>query len=101
MSPALFDTYINTLASDIVSTGIGAMYGNDTIGALLYADDVVLLADSSEYLQKLLTTLDSWCNKWRMSLSSTKTSVLIFRNSKVEQPASMCLHSSRLILTNI
>ena len=46
--------YINDLVEEIKASGIGVHYENDVIGILLYADDVVLLAESENDLQTLL-----------------------------------------------
>jgi hypothetical protein len=64
LSPILFNLYINTLGTAVRDSGIGAEYGGNTTGILLYADDVVLLADSETDLQNLLDILASWCDKW-------------------------------------
>ena len=64
LSPMLFDLFINSLAEEINAIGVGATYGENKIGVLLYADDVILMADSAEDLQILLNTLHSWCYIW-------------------------------------
>ena len=47
---------------------------------LLYADDVVLLAESESDLQIMLDVLSNWCKKWRLDINDTKTQVIHFRN---------------------
>ena len=47
ISPTLFAIYINDLAEEIKDSGIGVKIDDDLIvSCLLYADDIVLLADS-------------------------------------------------------
>ena len=46
LSPTLFGYLINSLASHIKSLGRGIKLGNDVISILLYADDMVLIADN-------------------------------------------------------
>ena len=69
ISPSLFAIYINTLADELRDLGIGARMGVNVIPFLFYADDLVLMADSRDDLQKLLDALSDWCNHWRVSLN--------------------------------
>ena len=46
------------------------------ISILLYADDIVLLANSPEDLQSLLDLTFKWCEKWRLSVNGEKTEIM-------------------------
>lgn len=46
----------------------------------MYADDIALIAPDAESLQRMLTKLHDWCNKWRLSVNSEKTKVIHFRS---------------------
>ena len=52
------------------------------IAHLLYADDPVLLATTAEGLQSQLHNLYSYCQKWHLIVSMTKTNVMIFNAKK-------------------
>ena len=55
LSPTLFALFINDLAEEIKSSGVGLELDSDTfINILLYADDIVLLAKNEEDVQFLL-----------------------------------------------
>ena len=45
----------------------------------MYADDLVLLAQSENELQLLLNTLHKWCKTWQLEVNSTKSAVIHFR----------------------
>ena len=47
------------------------------VASLWYADDIVLIGDSAEELQGLLDALGVECGKWRLSLNTSKTRVMI------------------------
>ena len=49
---------------------------------LLYADDLVLLADSEADLQNLLFLVEKWCKKWRLDVNLSKTNILHVRNNR-------------------
>ena len=46
---------------------------------LLYADDIVLFAESAESLHNSLNILEGYCDRWKLTVNSTKTKVIIFR----------------------
>ena len=52
------------------------------ICALLYADDLVLVADSWENLQVLLLGLESFCKKSKMNVNLKKTNIVNFSTKK-------------------
>ena len=56
-SPTYFAILLNSLAKDIKSSGIGVKISTICITILLYADDIALLAEGEEDLQKLLNIL--------------------------------------------
>ena len=82
LSPFIFNLYISNLANEIEKSNIG-MYINDIyIGILLYADDLVLIADSIEELQKMANIIESWCNKNRLIINIKKTKTIYFNYNK-------------------
>ncbi len=50
ISQTLFNLYINGLVRVIKESGIGINVGGEIIALLLYADDIVLLAESQQEL---------------------------------------------------
>ena len=46
---------------------------------LLYADDLVLLAENAEDLQVLLRSLQEWCQIWDVTVNPTKSAIIHFR----------------------
>ena len=47
---------------------------------LVYADDVVLLAENEADLQQLLQELHNWCETNRLTINANKSKVMHFRN---------------------
>ena len=77
----LFD---NDLTRHIKDVGSGISFGDTSLSILLYADDIVLIADKELKLQYLLTRLDQWCKQWGLVISATKSKVIHFRTKSVE-----------------
>ncbi len=79
MSPLLFNLYINDLALKITALGKGVRVGDKRIAILLYADDIVLIADSEQDLQSMLDLLDNWSNLMTCVLTVVKSNIVHFR----------------------
>ena len=79
MSPTLFSLFINDLARQLKSEGPVLQVGNTKINILLYADDMVLLAENEENLQYLLGIMSDLCYKWRLKVNKNKTKIIHFR----------------------
>ena len=69
LSPLLFSIFINDLAKYINSIKCGVKAGIDEVSILLYADDIVLLAETQKNLQKMLDCLNQWCDSWKIYIN--------------------------------
>uniref|UniRef100_A0A3Q3GB82 Reverse transcriptase domain-containing protein n=1 Tax=Labrus bergylta TaxID=56723 RepID=A0A3Q3GB82_9LABR len=83
---------------DVLSPILFSIYINDLIvGILLYADDVVLLAEREDDLQIMLNIVAEWCLKWRLVANEDKIQVVHFRQkSLVRCPVSFNLGTTVL-----
>ena len=88
LSPTLFDIFINDLldgAKDLgLSVPTGESFGTYSLPGLLFADDLVLLADSMKNLQKLLNLATNWANKWGMRFGLDKCAILCFGGDRAD-----------------
>ena len=78
LSPMLFNLCINDLALKIDAVGKG-MELEDTIFVLflLYADDIVHIAESGVDLQAMLDTLGAWCKNNLILINVAKSAIII------------------------
>jgi len=51
------------LVAEVNDIDLGIKVGVRKLSLILYADDIVLMADSEEKLHSILDTVDSWCKK--------------------------------------
>ena len=86
LSPLLFNLYINDLVNDISSLGLGVDIGGKNVSILLYADDVVILAENEQNLQALLDILKNWCDQNKMTVNLEKSKAVQFRNQSTVRP---------------
>ena len=66
--------------NDINELNCGIDVGDTRISSFLYADDIVLLTENAEDMQRMLNVLHVWCGKWRLVVNESKTKVVHFRN---------------------
>ena len=80
MSPILFSFFINGLAREIKENTRGVRVGDTQVRLLMYADDIVLLAETKRDLQKMLNTVTSYSKKWRFRVNPKKgkSEVMLF-----------------------
>ena len=83
LSPTLFMIFLNDLAVSVNNEQIGVNFYEVIISILLYADDILLMAETAENLQKLLDVVFSWCEKWRLSINEKKTQIMHVRKPNV------------------
>ena len=58
--------------------------GNRLIPALLYADDMVLLAEDEKGMGESLKVLQEWCVDWSLRVNGSKCGVIHFRRKGEE-----------------
>ena len=96
LSPLLFIIYMNWIDKHS-RTDECITIGSCKISRLLFADDLVLLADTESGLQRALSGFEAACNIAGMKISTTKTEILhLSRN-----PNQCSLHSSGVPLKQV
>ena len=83
LSPFLFAMYVNDLENSLNFQGAGITISHVKMLLLLYADDVVIFAETAEYLQMEIDKLHTYCNKWRLKVNASKSQVLVFKKGRV------------------
>ena len=82
LSPTLFGIFVNDLVQDINQLNIGIQAGDINLSILLYADDIVLMAENESDLQTMLDCVYQWCKQWRLVVNEDKTKIMHFRNDR-------------------
>ena len=81
LSPNLFNLYINDLPAYFRDRGTYQIpLIEHEVSMLLYADDLVLLADSAIELQRQLNLLLEYCKTWDLKVNEGKSKTMVFRN---------------------
>ena len=95
LSPALFNIFIDELARRINAAepeDAGIRIGERLLRCLLYADDVVILAESPKELQQFINIVDQFCSDWHMNVNLKKSNVMVVGHPdcECEEHASAC-----------
>jgi reverse transcriptase-like protein len=79
LSPLLYAIFINALVDDLKSRGLGVNVFGRKVGILLYADDIVLIAESAEQLQQMLDCTSEYATRWqfRFNTKAGKSDVVV------------------------
>ena len=82
ISPLMFNIYINDLAMVIKDKckGVKLENGNE-LCLLMYADDIVFLAETEDDLQLMLNVLSEWCKSWEVTVNLKKSQIMHFRST--------------------
>ena len=82
LSPILFALFINDLVDEIQKLNLGIQCGLKKISLLLFADDIVVIAESRKDLEKMLTVIYDFSLKWRFKFNYDKCAMVIFDNKE-------------------
>ncbi|OMJ12051.1 Retrovirus-related Pol polyprotein from type-1 retrotransposable element R2 [Smittium culicis] len=74
VSPILFDFYINDIFKNVRGVRVPGL--TSRIPGLLFADDAVLLAESSAELQDALNTITEWLDTLEMAVNASKCGIM-------------------------
>ena len=77
LSPLLFGLYTEELSVRVNKCNKGVRVGDSRLNVLLYADDIVVMSESSEDLQEVLNVVAGYGNDFNVSFSDEKSEVLI------------------------
>ena len=82
VSPSVFSMFLCDIEDIFIDNGLSGINVNMfKLVLILYADDIVIFANSKEELQLSLDALYEYCQRWKMSVHINKTKVIVFKKS--------------------
>jgi Reverse transcriptase (RNA-dependent DNA polymerase) len=82
ISHTLFGIYIDDLLLQLSQSGVGCFVGLHFVGALAYADDIVLIAPSPLAMRKLLAICDAYASEYDIEFNGSKSKLLVIASPK-------------------
>jgi len=82
LSPTLFAIFIDGLATLVKQCSVGAKLGPVELSILLFADDIAIVADNVQNLQKMLHVADAYSKLYRFGFNGSKSNVVVFSGRK-------------------
>ena len=79
LSPMLFAVYVDSLLEMLEASGVGCYSGGCFVGAVCYADDIVLLALCASALRVMLDICDTFASSHGLVFNAAKTQLICFR----------------------
>ena len=80
LSSFLFSMYLNDLEAELATKGLpGIDIGTINTYLVMYADDIILFGKTPDELQRALTILEEYCNRWKLTVNTGKTKIMVFR----------------------
>ena len=77
LSPLLYCVYIDQLLVRLSQSGSGCFIGRNFVGALAYADDIVLVCPTASAMRKLLSICDAFAGEYDMKFNALKSKLLV------------------------
>lgn len=81
LSPIFFNIFLSDLPNIFDLNCHPVKLNNTSLHCLLYADDLILLSESSDGLQNAIDKLHQYCLKWKLIVNIDKSNVMIFNKA--------------------
>ena len=82
--PLLFNIDLMGMAEELERAQVGVKLEGCWCGALMNADDVILVADAGAELQAILDVVKAYVSRWKMLFNSRKSKVMVVGRGKQE-----------------
>jgi Reverse transcriptase (RNA-dependent DNA polymerase) len=87
LSPLLYSIFIQGLSDMLISEGFGLAVCGTKVPVLLYADDIVLLAEDADELQAMLDAVSRYAVQWQFRFNPKKCNVVVVTTSRADKKA--------------
>ena len=92
LSPHLFIIYVDELLNRLRKRGVGCHVLNTFLGAILFADDLCLIAPTRRAMQIMLNICEEFCREFGLQFNSKKSKMLVLGARHDKQTHSVFLN---------
>ena len=93
LSPHLFIIYVDDLLKRLRKRGVGCHMLNIFVGAILFADDLCLIAPTRSAMQIMLNICQEFCEEFGLQFNSKKSKLLVLGGCHDKQTHSVSLNN--------
>jgi len=97
LSPCLFSVYIDQLINSLIESNLGCKIGHLYCGCIVYADDIILLSQSVQCMQRMLSICDRFSKEFDMKFNNKKSVACRIGRRYNFECASLILSGSALL----
>jgi Reverse transcriptase (RNA-dependent DNA polymerase) len=97
LSPLLFNVYVDCMLTSLRKLDYGCHYGNNYLGCIMYADDLLLISASVSELQVMLNTCGDIGSKLSIMFNGSKSKCLVIGPNKIKNISTLTLNGASLI----
>jgi len=97
LSPILFLVFMSELSDRLRRAGHGISFAGHFLPIFLYADDIALLAGSSEEMQRMLLVCEKWDQEYRMVFSLKKCGVVEYGAVAIDSEREWDLQGGKIL----
>ena len=84
LSPILFALFLKCAGDKLLKTGVGIQFENHKFPALFFADDMILMSNKAEDMNKLLRVLGGILARIKMEVNCSKSQMLVIKGQRGE-----------------
>ena len=95
LSTVLFALFMDGLAAELRKQGLGVDMDGRKLQTLLFADDVVIVADTPENLQRMINVVAEYSRSWRFEEHIGKCAVLTIASRSADEATEWVSHGKR------
>ena len=82
LSPVLFALYTEELAVRVRESNLGIRVGNERLSILMYADDIIIMSESSEELQQMLNIVNEYSLDFGVKFGMDKSLIMVLNGDE-------------------
>ena len=98
MSPILFSLFLEDLELFLQNDETSGLSIDDIVLILLlFADDMIILGDSPDDVNKSLQLLENYCDKWSLEVNTLKTKAMVFRKRGDVRPNEIFVYKGNVL----
>ena len=82
LSPLLYSIFMMDLVNELEASGDRVRVEEAHCGMLMFADDMAMVAESEEGMDRMLDKVDAYSRKWRFKFKKSKVMVIAGRHRR-------------------